>query len=171
MENKIDNDSKKIKSAYFASGCFWGTEYWFSKANGVLEVLSGYTGGDKDNPTYKEVCTGLTGHLEGVCVKYLSEEITYDELIKLFFETHNYSQENGQGPDIGSQYLSAIFYETDDEKNTAEKYIDILKNKGENVATALRKFTKFWVAESYHQNYYNKKGMTLPCHSHNKILW
>lgn len=171
MENKIVNDSEKIKSAYFASGCFWGTEYWFKKANGVLEVISGYTGGHKDNPTYKEVSTSFTGHLEAVCVKYLSEEITYDELIKLFFETHNYSQENGQGPDIGSQYLSAIFYETDDEKNTAEKHINILKNKGKNVATTLRKFTKFWIAESYHQNYYNKKGTPPSCHFYNKISW
>lgn len=171
MENKIDNNSQNIKYAYFASGCFWGPEYCFKQVNGVLEVSSGYTGGHKDSPTYKEVCSGLTGHLEAVRIKYLSEEVRYDELVKLFFETHKYSQENGQGPDIGSQYLSAIFYETDDDKNTAEKYINILKSKGNNVATTLRKLTKFWVAEDYHQNYYGKKGTTPSCHSYNKISW
>ena len=171
MNNKTEHNNSNIKYAYFASGCFWGTEYWFSKAKGVIEVLSGYTGGNKSNPTYEEVCTGLTGHLEGVSVKYLSNETSYDELVKLFFETHNYSQENGQGVDIGSQYLSAIFYETDDEKTTALKYINILKNNGERVATNLIPFTKFWVAESYHQKHFDKLGLTLPCHSHNKILW
>lgn len=169
MENN-DNKSDDIKYAYFASGCFWGTEYWFRKAKGVLHTSSGYTGGSKENPTYKEVCNGATEHLEAVSIEYNSKETGYDDLVKLFFETHNYSQANGQGPDIGAQYLSAIFYETDEEKETAEKYINILKSKGHDVATSLKKLTVFWVAEDYHQNYYNKKNIKPPCHAYNKIF-
>ena len=121
INNKDDkmeqiNMPENTKYAYFSSGCFWGTEYWFEKSKGVLSVVSGYAGGHKVNPTYYEVCTGLTGHLETVRVAYDPEKTTYEELVKLFFETHDFTQKNGQGPDIGTQYLSAIFYQTQEEK-------------------------------------------------------
>lgn len=167
-EQKEDQLNKSY--AYFSSGCFWGTEYWFEKASGVYKVISGYSGGHKDNPTYREVSTGLTGHLETVEVVYDSSKTTYEELVKLFFETHNFSQENGQGPDIGEQYLSAIFYQNENEKNIAEKYIKTLEAKGFKVATTLRVFKKFYPAEDYHQDYYAKKGGSPYCHLYKKIF-
>lgn len=161
-----------IKYAYFSSGCFWGTEYWFEKLDGVYEVKSGYTGGHRANPTYREVSSGLTGHLEGVEVSYDPKKISYEDLVKLFFETHDYTQTDGQGPDIGSQYLSAIFYQNEEEKNIAKKYIDILNNMNnkKKVATTLREFSKFYYAEDYHQDYYEKKGSIPYCHIYKKIF-
>ena len=171
-ENNMNNDNmpNNPKYAYFSSGCFWGVEYWFEKAEGVFSVISGYAGGHKANPTYIEVCTGLTGHLETVKVGYDADKTTYEDLIKLFFETHNFTQKNGQGPDIGSQYLSAIFYQNEEEKEIAEKYINILKEKGFDVATTLREFKNFYEAEDYHQDYYSKKGSIPYCHFYNKIF-
>lgn len=158
------------KYAYFASGCFWGTEYWFEKANGVFSVISGYAGGHKANPTYREVSTGLTGHLETVEVGYDPEKTTYEDLVKLFFETHNFTQKDGQGPDIGSQYLSAIFYQTPEEKEIAEKYVKMLTDKGYDVATTIREYKNFYPAEDYHQDYYAKNGSLPYCHFYNKIF-
>lgn len=163
-------DISNNKYAYFASGCFWGTEYWFSKKEGVLSVTSGFSGGNKLKPTYSEVSSGITGHLECIKVEYDSSVITYEDLVKLFFETHDFTQKNGQGPDIGSQYLSAIFYQDDFEKDMAKKYIDILKNKGLNIATSLKVMDVFWPAEDYHQNYYIKKGTKPYCHNYNKLF-
>lgn len=173
--NNIQNNKENImnynlKYAYFSSGCFWGTEYWFEKAEGVLSAVSGYAGGHKIKPTYIEVCSGLTGHLETVKVEYDSSKITYEDLVKLFFETHNFTQKNGQGPDIGSQYLSAIFYQNEEEKSTAEKYVDMLKEQGYDVATSVREFKNFYEAEDYHQNYYEKKGSIPYCHFYTKIF-
>ena len=165
-----NNIPQNAKYAYFASGCFWGTEYWFEKNKGIYSVVSGYAGGHKANPTYQEVCTGLTGHLEAVRVCYNPDETTYDDLVKLFFETHNFSQKNGQGPDIGPQYLSAIFYQTNEEKEIAEKYIKILKEKYQVVATTVREYKNFYEAEDYHQNYYAKKGSIPYCHFYKKIF-
>ncbi len=167
---KSNIDNSNLKYAYFASGCFWGTEYWFEKSDGIKSVVSGYAGGNKDNPTYQEVSTGRTGHLETVKVEYDPYIISYDELVKLFFETHNYSQSNGQGPDIGSQYLSAIFYLTDDEKSIANKYITILKSMNKKVATTVMPFINFWEAEEYHQDYYKKNNSTPYCHFYKKIF-
>ncbi|AEM22752.1 bifunctional methionine sulfoxide reductase [Brachyspira intermedia PWS/A] len=161
---------ENVKYAYFSSGCFWGTEYWFEKSKGVLSVVSGYAGGHKVNPTYQEVCTGLTGHLETVRVAYDPEKTTYEELVKLFFETHDFTQKNGQGPDIGSQYLSAIFYQNDEEKEIAEKYVKMLREKNYDVATTIRPYKNFYEAEDYHQNYYAKKGSMPYCHFYTKIF-
>ncbi|ASJ20785.1 peptide-methionine (S)-S-oxide reductase MsrA [Brachyspira hampsonii] len=161
---------ENVKYAYFSSGCFWGTEYWFEKSKGVLSVVSGYAGGHKVNPTYQEVCTGLTGHLETVRVAYDPEKTTYEELVKLFFETHDFTQKNGQGPDIGSQYLSAIFYQNDEEKEIAEKYVAMLREKKYDVATTIRPFKNFYEAEDYHQDYYAKKGSMPYCHFYTKIF-
>ncbi|MDO6993147.1 peptide-methionine (S)-S-oxide reductase MsrA [Brachyspira innocens] len=175
INNKDDDMTKteipnNVKYAYFSSGCFWGTEYWFEKSKGVISVVSGYAGGHKANPTYKEVCTGLTGHLETVRVCYDPEKTTYEELVKLFFETHDFTQKNGQGPDIGSQYLSAIFYQNEEEKEIAEKYIKMLRDRNYDVATTLREYKNFYEAEDYHQDYYAKKGSMPYCHFYTKLF-
>ena len=154
----------KFEKALFASGCFWGTEYWMDKQDGVVSAVSGYTGGTIDNPTYGQVSSGASGHAEVVEVTFNPKIISYEKLVKLFFETHDPTQVNGQGPDIGTQYRSGIFYNSEDQKKIAEKYKDILENKGYNVATEITKATKFYSAESYHQNYYSRKGSTPYCH-------
>ena len=156
------------KKAYFASGCFWGTEYWLRKEKGTISTQAGYTGGHKEWPTYKEVGTGSTGHAEAVEVVYNPELTTYEKLLKIFFETHNPSQANGQGHDIGTQYRSAIFYQTEEEKETAKKVIQILEDKDITVVTELTPFDKFWTAENYHQDYYSNTDEIPPCHVYEK---
>jgi len=162
--------NNKLKSAYFAGGCFWGVEYYFEKLKGVGSAISGYMGGHLENPSYQDICTGTTGHLEVVKVDYDSEIITFRELVKLFFEIHDPTQTNGQGPDIGSQYLSAIFYNNQDEKEVSLELINTLKSKGYNVVTELLSKEKitFFEAESYHQNYYFVHNKTPYCHSYIK---
>lgn len=157
-----------IGKAVFASGCFWGTEYWMEKQKGVISAVSGYTGGFTANPTYKQVSTGLTGYAESVEVTFDTSVISYEDLVKLFFETHDPTQVNRQGPDIGTQYRSVIFYNSEKQKEIAEKYIDILKKKGYNVATKLTKATKFYPAEDYHQNHYANNGSIPYCHIYKK---
>ncbi|WP_297277284.1 peptide-methionine (S)-S-oxide reductase MsrA [uncultured Brachyspira sp.] len=170
VKNQISEIPENAKYAYFSSGCFWGTEYWFEKSKGVFSVVSGYAGGHKANPTYQEVCTGLTGHLETVKVGYDPKKTTYEELVKLFFETHDFTQKNGQGPDIGSQYLSAIFYQNEEEKEIAEKYVAMLRERNYDVATTIREYKNFYEAEDYHQNYYAKKGAMPYCHFYTKLF-
>ncbi|MCC8143441.1 MAG: bifunctional methionine sulfoxide reductase B/A protein [Tannerellaceae bacterium] len=162
--------SKNLKRAYFASGCFWGTEYYFMKANGVVKTAVGYMGGHVDNPTYEQVSGKKTGHLETTEVEYDTNKTTYENLVKLFFETHDFTQTNGQGPDIGPQYLSCIFYSDEEEKEITERYIVILESKGYKVATMLKPATKFWVAEDYHQQYYEHNGKSPYCHVYRKIF-
>jgi len=157
-----------IKKAYLASGCFWGTEYWLKKEKGVISTKAGYCGGDTEHPTYADICTGQTGHAETVEVEYNTNISHYEELLRIFFETHDPSQINRQGPDIGTQYRSAIFYQTKEEKEIAEDIIQQLKNKGFEVVTELVPFTKFWSAEDYHQNYYFNKGQVPTCHIYKK---
>lgn len=161
---------KNIKKAYFASGCFWGTEYYFMKAKGVVHTAVGYMGGHVDHPTYQQVCQKNTGHLETAEIDYDPTKTSYEELVKLFFETHDFTQTNGQGPDIGPQYLSCIFYSNDEEKAIAEKYINILKLKGYKVATMIKPSSTFWKAEGYHQQYYEVKGDRPYCHKYTKIF-
>jgi len=155
-----------LETAIFASGCFWGTEYYLQKAEGVVSTTVGYTGGDVENPTYEQVCGKRTGHYEAVEVVFDPNVISYDALARLFFETHDPEQANGQGPDIGPQYRSAIFYENDAQKATANKLIAILKAKGYDIATVVLPAKKFWPAELYHQDYYDHKGSTPYCHSY-----
>lgn len=162
------NDS--LETAYFASGCFWGTEYYFMKAPGVVETSVGYMGGKKENPTYNEVSTGKTGHVETTKVIYDSSIITYGDLVRLFYETHDFTQLNGQGPDIGPQYMSNIFYADDEQKAIAEKYTQLLLDKGYQVATMVVPAAKYWKAEDYHQQYYEHKGTTPYCHIYTKIF-
>lgn len=166
----IPEMDKNIKTAYFASGCFWGTEYYFMKADGVKSTTVGFMGGHVDHPTYEQVCKKNTGHLETTEVQYDSTKTDFEDLIKLFFETHDFTQTDGQGPDIGPQYLSCIFYSDENEKTIAQKYIDILTTKGYKVATILKPVSAFWKAEDYHQQYYEHKGTTPYCHFYKKIF-
>jgi peptide methionine sulfoxide reductase msrA/msrB len=161
-------DSMKVEKAYFAGGCFWGTEYYLQKAAGVIEAHVGYMGGHKANPTYKEVCSGTTGHVETVEVTFDPAKTTYEELAKLFFEIHDPTQVDGQGPDIGEQYHSVIFYVDEGQKETVEKLIKILEGKGLKIATKLVKAETFWPAEDYHQDYYDHNGKKPYCHVYTK---
>lgn len=165
-----DTTEVKTEKAIFAGGCFWGVEYYFQKAKGVFSTDVGYIGGYKDNPTYKEVCSGTTGHVEAIEVTFDATKTTYEDLAKLFFEIHDFTQTNGQGPDIGEQYLSEIFYLDENQKQIAEKLIKILTDKGYKVATKLRPATTFWKAEDYHQEYYQKNGHEPYCHGWRKIF-
>ena len=129
--------NQNIKKAYFAAGCFWGVEYHFEKLKGVISAISGYMGGHMENPNYQMVCSGFSGHLEVVEVTFDESVVSFEDLTKLFFEIHDFTQINGQGPDIGSQYLSAIFYVDEEQKGISEKLIQELENKGFKVATSL----------------------------------
>lgn len=154
----------KIERAIFAGGCFWGVEHLLQNREGVISVKSGYIGGSVPNPTYKMVCSGTTGHAEAVEVEYDSSIISYRELAQLFFEIHDPTQRDGQGPDLGNQYRSEIFYLSLEQKEIAMELISILKSKGYDVATEVTPATQFYLAEDYHQDYYQNKG-TLPyCH-------
>ncbi len=157
-----------MERAIFAGGCFWGLEYYLQRVKGVISTTVGYIGGHKDSPNYKEVCSSDTGHAEAVDVVYDPEVISYEELVKLFFETHDPTEVNRQGPDIGEQYRSEIFYLNDEQKITAEKLIKILEDRGYKVATKVTKATTFWKAEKYHQAYYNKTGGKPYCHMYTK---
>ncbi|MEZ4923037.1 MAG: bifunctional methionine sulfoxide reductase B/A protein [Crocinitomicaceae bacterium] len=163
MENNVKTDT-----AIFASGCFWGTEYFFEKAEGVISTQVGYIGGHKDNPTYKEVCSHTTGHAEAVRVVYDPTKTDYETLCKLFFETHDPTQVDRQGPDIGTQYRTEIFYLNDDQKAIAEKLKQQLIDGGLKVATNITKATTFWEGEDYHEHYYSNKGGTPYCHGYTK---
>ena len=163
-------DYANTKTAYFAGGCFWGVEYHLEKQKGVKDVLSGFMGGTVKNPDYYEVIRGNTGHLETVKVIYDPKEISFEKLTKLFFEIHDMEQKDGQGPDIGSQYLSAVFYHNEEEKTVAQDVINILTTKGYDVATSLLEVTPFYLAEGYHQNYYARTGKLPYCHSYKKIF-
>jgi peptide methionine sulfoxide reductase msrA/msrB len=153
-----------IEKAYFAGGCFWGVEYLFKDAPGVISARSGYMGGDVKNPTYRQVCTGKTGHAETVEVVFDPNKTTYEEVAKLFFEIHDPTQRDRQGPDVGYQYRSAVFYADQKQKETAERLIKILKEKGLKVVTSVEEAKEFWPAEDYHQDYYEKNGGQPYCH-------
>lgn len=162
------NQTTMTDTAIFASGCFWGTEYFFEKAEGVISTQVGYIGGHKENPTYKEVCAHTTGHAEAVRVIFDPSKTDYETLCKLFFETHDPTQINRQGPDIGDQYRTEIFYLKDEHKEIALKLITILEEKGLKVATKVTPATTFYDAEDYHEHYYSNKGGTPYCHGYTK---
>ncbi|MCF6297812.1 MAG: peptide-methionine (S)-S-oxide reductase MsrA [Flavobacteriaceae bacterium] len=144
--------------ATFGNGCFWCTEAIFQQLKGVEAVVPGYTGGETKNPTYDDICTGLTGHAEVIQITYNPKTISYRELLDVFFYTHNPTTLNRQGADIGTQYRSAIFYHDNEQKKEAEKIIiqlELEKVYDDKIVTEITKIGKFYLAENYHKNYYN----------------
>ena len=158
----------KLARAIFASGCFWGTEYVLQQTPGVVSTTVGYTGGKVDDPTYKQVCTDETGHAEAVEVIFDPAKVNYETLCRLFFETHDPTQKNRQGPDMGTQYRSAVFTVNDEQKEIAEKLIALLTAKGLKITTEVTPAGHFWPAEDYHQDYYNRTGRQPYCHGYTK---
>jgi len=151
-----------MEKALLAAGCFWGVEEIFRTTNGIIDTKVGYSGGHKINPTYEEVCTGNTDHAEVVKVEYDESVITYDQILNIFFENHNPTQLNRQGPDIGTQYRSSIFYLNNNQKTQAEQKLNSLQEHfNNNIVTEIKKATKFYLAEEYHQEYVAKGGI---CH-------
>ncbi len=161
---------RETKTAIFAAGCFWGVEHLLKQADGVKTTQVGYTGGHTDNPDYRSVCTGTTGHYEAVKVEYDPDTASFTTLAKLFFEIHDFSQTDGQGPDIGGQYLSAIFYADDQQRSEAEALVKQLEAMGHKVATRILPAGEFWPAEDYHQDYYKKTGKAPYCHLRRRIF-
>lgn len=157
--------SDRTDTATFGTGCFWCTEAIFEQLNGVMKVTSGYSGGQVENPTYKQVCTGETGHAECVQVVYEPDKISYDELLEVFFEVHDPTTLNRQGADVGTQYRSAIFYHNKEQKEKAEYYKNELNRVGaynKPIVTEITPFSKFYSAEDYHQEYYQNNMNSNP---------
>ncbi len=156
----------RADTATFGTGCFWCTEAVFQQLEGVIKVTSGYSGGTVDNPTYKQVCSGTTGHAECLNIIYDPSKISFDELLEVFWQTHDPTTLNRQGNDVGTQYRSVIFFHNETQKTRAEKYIADLDKSGawdKPVVTTLEPFVKFYPAEDYHQNYYNENGSEPYC--------
>ena len=154
------------QTASFAAGCFWGVEARFLEMDGVVDAVSGYQGGHLENPTYKQVCGGDTGHAEAVQVIFDDEKVSYDQLLEVFFDMHNPTTLNRQGPDFGSQYRSAIFWYDNKQKAAAEQKIRDIDASGKwpnPVVTQLQQAPQFWRAEEYHQRYFEKNGAGY-CH-------
>lgn len=158
-QNIMDNTNNvKMDTATFGTGCFWCTEAIFQQVEGVSKVISGYSGGKVDNPTYKQVCTGTTGHAECLNIVYDPSKITFDELLEIFWQVHDPTTLNRQGNDAGTQYRSVVFYHNDEQKAKVEKYKAELNKSGSwdnPVVTTLEPFVTFYPADDYHQNYYN----------------
>lgn len=162
------NVTMKTEKAIFAGGCFWGVEFLFQDQPGVIATRVGYTGGHTEHPTYEQVCRGDTGHLEALEVTFDPSVTTYETLARRFFEIHDPTQVNRQGPDRGEQYRSAVFYLNSRQRDIALRLIEELKAKGYAVATTVEKATTFWPAEDYHQHYYAKKNGRPYCHVYQK---
>lgn len=156
------------QTAVFGGGCFWGVEYMMQREQGVLSVQSGYMGGHVRQPGYEQVRTGQTGHAEVVKVVFDPKVVDYEKLARLFFEIHDPTQQGGQGPDLGNQYRSVIFYVDDRQRQIAGKLVRELEEKGYRVVTDIEPADTFWKAEDYHQNYYTDKGTTPYCHAYTK---
>lgn len=157
-----------MAKAYFAGGCFWGVEHYMEKLSGVKEATSGFMGGTMKNPSYYDVIEKKTGHLETVEVVYDPSKISYEQLAKAFFEIHDPTQADGQGPDIGEQYHSAVFVANEHEKKVILSLLGRLKGNGYKPATKILPLQPFYKAENYHQDYYKKKGSTPYCHGYVK---
>ena len=154
-----------IMHAYFGAGCFWGVEAEFRKLDGVSSTSVGYMGGMTHDPTYEEVCTGTTGHAEVVEIEYDENMVSYTKLLDIFMNIHDPTQLNRQGPDIGTQYRSAIFVINNDQKELANEMIDNMnKNLNDSVVTSVEKKTEYYIGEEYHQKYLEKRGLAS-CHT------
>ena len=153
-----------LERAIFAGGCFWGVEYYFEQTSGVLAATAGYTGGRGEKPTYEQVSTGATGHAEAVEVLFDPARVSYEPLARLYFEIHDPTQVNRQGPDVGTQYRSAIFYLSEEQKRTAQALIAQLRARGYKVATEVVPASTFWPAERMHQDYFRKHPDRPVCH-------
>ena len=164
MDFVPEDKQEETEVAIFAGGCFWGVEHLMQQQPGILSIEVGYIGGSTENPTYREVCSHTTGHAEAVRIVFNPKKVSYTTLAKLFFEIHDPTQSDGQGPDLGDQYRSEIFYTTSRQKEIAEELIGQLQGKGCQVVTRVTPATVFWKAEEYHQNYYNKTGKAPYCH-------
>ena len=171
-QSEVGNDKganqkmENLEKATFGSGCFWCTEAVFERLNGVQKVVSGYAGGTVENPTYEKVCTGKTGHAEVTQITYDPKVITYDELLEVFWKTHDPTTLNRQGNDVGTQYRSVIFYHNDEQKRLAEKYKEELNKSGiwnKPIVTEISPFISFYPAEKYHQNYYDNNPAQPYC--------
>lgn len=148
-----------MQKATFGAGCFWGVEATFQKIKGVKETTVGYMGGHINNPTYEEVCTDKTGHAEVIQILFNPKEISYERLLEIFWEIHDPTQLNRQGPDIGTQYRSVIFYHNEEQKKLAENYKNILQNRyNKKIVTEIKPAKEFFPAEEYHQKYLEKQG-------------
>lgn len=155
-----------MEIATFAGGCFWCTEAVFLEIKGVEKVVSGYIGGKTKNPTYKDICTGETGHAEAIQITYNPNEVFYEDLLEVFFGTHDPTTLNRQGADVGTQYRSEIFYHSEVQKTKAENYIQLLEKEklyDKKIVTKVSSATEFYLAEEYHQNYYNQNSSKGYC--------
>ena len=159
-----------MSKAYFSAGCFWGVEYYFKRLKGVAKTVVGFMGGEIENPSYKQVKTSTTGHLETIEVEYDPEMVSYEALVRYFFEIHNFEQADGQGIDIGTQYLSAIWFNDLAERDSAIKVFGELTQMGYHPATQIRQAMPFYPAEDYHQNYLDERQETPECHIYTKIF-
>ncbi|MBI2657486.1 peptide-methionine (S)-S-oxide reductase MsrA [Candidatus Woesearchaeota archaeon] len=159
--------NQKTQLATFAAGCFWGVEAAFRKVKGVVDAIAGYSGGKMENPSYEEVCTDKTGHAEAVQVEYDPSKASYEELLDVFWSSHDPTQLNRQGPDVGTQYRSVIFYHNEKQKETAMKSKEKLQKSGKfskPIVTEIVPAKKFYRAEEYHQRYLEKRGL-FTCHT------
>lgn len=155
-----------MEVATFAGGCFWCTEAVFLEIKGVEKVVSGYIGGKTVNPTYKDICTGETGHAEAIQITYNPNEVAFEDLLEVFFATHDPTTLNRQGADVGTQYRSEIFYHSEAQKTKAENYIQLLEKEklyDKKIVTKVSSATVFYPAEDYHQNYYNQNSSQGYC--------
>lgn len=160
------SENINTEAATFGNGCFWCTEAVFQQLKGVASVTSGYSGGQTDNPDYKSVCSGTTGHAECLHIIYNPAEISFTDLLEVFWKTHDPTTLNRQGNDIGTQYRSVIFYHNEEQKRIATEYMDQLNKSGsfsKPIVTSLEPFTKFYPAENYHQDYYKLNGNAPYC--------
>jgi len=164
--NSAEAQQNKLQKATFGMGCFWCSEALFDRLDGVTAVRSGYEGGEVANPSYEDVCTGTTGHAEVIEVTYNPAKISYDELLEVFWKSHDATTLNRQGADVGTQYRSVVFYNSAAQKTAAEHYKAELNKTnafGKPVVTEVTKASPFYVAESYHQDYFNKNGNAPYC--------
>jgi peptide-methionine (S)-S-oxide reductase len=155
-----------MEIATFAGGCFWCTEAVFLEIKGVEKVVSGYIGGKTKNPTYKDICTGETGHAEAIQITFNPNKVAYEDLLEVFFGTHDPTTLNRQGADVGTQYRSEIFYHSEAQKTKAENYIQLLEKEklyDKKIVTKVSSATEFYLAEEYHQNYYNQNSSQGYC--------